>query len=119
MIFVSVFGPQFPDEGWWLFSETWPAIYASLKTISEDKPIYVGELGVTEFPERPHAKATWLDDAFLTLARGSYPRLRGFGYWHERPWEAARFNNLKIDSTASALAAYRKGVSRQRSAVCD
>lgn len=55
-------------------------------------------------------KPAWLKDAFAALSSGKYPRLAALSYWHENFTETdGRLNDLKIDSSPSALKAYRSG----------
>ena len=114
LIFVSVFGAQTVAEPWGWFSKIFPRVYREVTALSADKPIVVGEMGVTEFHDRPELKARWLDDAFKSLTSARYPRVHGVGYWHEGNWQPATAtpNNLRIDSSPATLAAYREGVAR-------
>ncbi len=107
---VSVYGPQEPGEGWWLFSDVLSDSWDEIMDISaEGKPIAILEWGVIDYPEIG-SKAEWIDDAFATLLSGDYPEIKAISYWHENFDET----NLRIDSSPEALAAYRRGVAHRR-----
>ena len=52
-------------------------------------------------------KAAWIENAFLSLESGKYPRVKAISWWHED------FDNslLKVNSSPESLKAYQKGVS--------
>ncbi len=56
-------------------------------------------------------KAEWIKSAIKTVQNPKYNRIKAMSYWHES-WrdESGRWNQLKIDSSWSALNAYRSGV---------
>ena len=70
----------------------------------------ITEWGVGEFPASG-SKAGWFSAAFADMQE-DYPRLRAAIYWNER-WQNSEtlfYSNLKVNSSPSALEAYRNGV---------
>ncbi len=51
-------------------------------------------------------KATWIENAFLTLESGRFPKIAAIAWWHENFDRSV----LRIDSSRAALEAYRNGV---------
>ncbi|MEI8293779.1 MAG: glycosyl hydrolase [bacterium] len=105
---LSIYGKQFREGDWAEFPDLidWP--YKEITAIDPDKPVMVAEFGVGEFP-KSGSKAKWFRDAFERIP--SYPRIKAAIYWHER-WqnEDGSFSNLRINSSPSSLAAFRKGL---------
>ncbi len=107
---MSVYGELYPDAKWDIFEEMMRKPYDELCRLDPNKPVMVSEWATGEFPAKGD-KAAWIKDAF-TRFEHEYPRVRAAVYWHER-WQnspSLLYSNLKIDSSPSALAAYRAGV---------
>ncbi|MEI8284273.1 MAG: glycosyl hydrolase [bacterium] len=107
---LSVYGKQFREgDAWAQFKPLldWP--YKELTKLDPDKPVMVAEFGVGDFP-KSGSKAKWFEDALKIIPE--YPRIKAAVYWHER-WqnEDGSFSNIRINSSPSALAAFRKGIS--------
>jgi len=110
---LSVYGKQFrrdDNPGWADFIDLidWP--YQVITAVDSSKPVMLAEFGVAEFSDiHPGAKAQWYTDAFSMMQK--YPKLKAAIYWHER-WQNpdSSYSNLRVDSSAQALAAFRKGV---------
>ena len=85
------------------------AYYKKISQVDPNKPIMLGEWGVGEFP-KAGSKAQWFTD-FFQRAPKEFPRLRAAIFWHER-WQNGdqSFSNLRVNSSAEALEAYRKGI---------
>ncbi|MFZ4778476.1 MAG: glycoside hydrolase family 26 protein [Terrimicrobiaceae bacterium] len=108
---LSVYGKQFRNQGDWAFFRDmiqWP--YEEITALDPRKPVMLAEFGVGDFP-KSGSKAQWISDA-CTMIPG-YPRIKAAIYWHER-WqnEDGTYSNLRINSSPSALEAFRKGISR-------
>lgn len=106
---LSVYGKQFRDNtGWAEFHDLidWP--YQELAALDSEKPIMLAEFGVGEFP-KSGSKSEWFADAFSMIPQ--YPRIKAAIYWHER-WQNqdGTYSNLRINSSAQALAAFQRGV---------
>lgn len=107
---VSVYGAQTPTElrGWNpRFRDVLDDAYGEISAISRNKPIAVLELGVVE----NEGKANWIRDALRDLRGGRYPRVKAISWWHSN-WknDDGSWSYMRIDSSPSALAAYREGV---------
>ncbi len=114
---LSVYGQLFPDdEKWSEFENMMQAPYEELCKLNPTKPVMVVEWGVGEYPEHG-SKADWLTEGFEQM-RTTCPRVRAAVYWHER-WQngaiansnkSMLYSNLRVNSSPSALEAYRRGV---------
>ena len=107
---LSVYGQQFDDEPWVDFPPMadWP--YKEICMLDSTKPVMMTEWGVGEFPSFGE-KSEYIAEAFRTMP--NYPRLKAAVFWHER-WQNAdkSYSNLRVNSSPSALKAYREGVQR-------
>lgn len=115
---VSDYGEQIPfgnPDKWFPFSQKLgdpndPASsYSQIRALSADKPLALIEFGVAEDPQAGD-KGQWITDALGSVTDGTY----GFkivSYWHEK-WTnwSGRVSNLRIDSSQSALDAYRAAI---------
>ncbi|UCH13587.1 MAG: hypothetical protein JSV22_10815 [Bacteroidales bacterium] len=63
--------------------------------------------GDEEYDYGDHTKAEWIENAFASFESGQYPKVKAISWWHEE-WEGT---NLKINSSAETLEAYRSSVS--------
>lgn len=107
---ISVYGAQFPGDDWEPFTAILDAAYPEFAAISAEKPLAVLEFGVAEDPERGD-KASWIRNALRAVSAGRYHRLRAVSYWHENwPNDDGSVSMLRIDSSASALRAYKEGI---------
>jgi beta-mannanase len=119
----SLYGAQFPsDEGYPDFFSCFDWPYTELTQLDPDKPIMLVEWGVGEFPALGD-KADWLRGAWRTMQNSAkYPRLKAAIFWDER-WQnsadlsnagmnenAGKYSDLRVNSSAEALRAYREGV---------
>ncbi len=105
---VSVYGPQEPGEGWWLFSDVLNDSWNEIKAVSPGgKPIAVLEWGVIDY-SHVGPKDVWITDALDAITPGGsyYPQIKAVSYWHENFGQT----NLRLDSSPEALAAYQTGV---------
>jgi hypothetical protein len=106
---MSAFGKQYPGRYWVSVKEAILDQYPELATVDPKKPILLAEWGVGEFP-RQGDKGAWIREAFWVMQH-RLPRLAGAVYWHER-WQNGdeSYSNLRVNSSRSALGAYRRGV---------
>ena len=107
---LSAYGTQYAVEGWVTVDAAVGSPYKTLCQVDENKPLMLAEWGVGEFP-KAGSKAKWIADFFEHVPK-DYPRIRGIVFWHER-WQNAdqSISNLRVNSSAEALEAYRRGVS--------
>ena len=105
---LSVYGKMEQEEGWAEFGEMMAGPYAEICQLNAEKPVFVAEWGVGEYP--PGDKAGFIASALRDLP-SEYPRVRLAVYWHER-WENkdGSFSNLRVNSSPEALQAYRAGI---------
>ena len=105
---MSVYGKMERSEGWARFDDMMAGPYADICALDPDKPVFVAEWGVGEFP--PGDKAGFIATALRELPT-KYQRVRLAVYWHER-WENKNgsFSNLRINSSPESLEAYRTGI---------
>jgi beta-mannanase len=105
---LSVYGQLSRSEGWADFSDMMHTPYQEIGQLDPDRPIFLAEWGVGEFP--PGDKAAFIRKAFSQIPN-QYSRVRLAVFWHER-WENAdgSFSNLRVNSSPEALDAYRQGV---------
>ncbi|MCL2458585.1 MAG: glycoside hydrolase family 26 protein [Desulfobulbus sp.] len=105
---LSVYGKMDRSEGWAEFVNMMAEPYAEICKLDTEKPIFVAEWGVGEYP--PGDKAGFIATALRDLP-GKYPRVRLAVYWHER-WENkdGSFSNLRVNSSPEALKAFREGI---------
>jgi len=105
---LSVYGKMSRSEGWPNFDDMMADPYAEICHLDPEKPVFLAEWGVGEFP--PGDKAGFIATAFKQIP-SAYPRVRLAVYWHER-WENkdGSYSNLRVNSSPEALKAYRTGV---------
>jgi hypothetical protein len=110
---VSDYGPQAPGQRWVSFRNRLDRAYPRLAALSRAAPIAVLEYGATEDARRPGAKGRWIRRAIDDVAARRWPRVAAISYWHES-WHNANGSRsaLRIDSSARAERAYRRGISR-------
>jgi hypothetical protein len=105
---LSVYGKMERSEGWAKFGDMMAGPYADICALDPEKPVFVTEWGVGEYP--PGDKAGFIATALRELPT-KYRRVRLAVYWHER-WENkdGSFSNLRVNSSPEALEAYRTGI---------
>ena len=108
---MSTYGQLTPGKDDWTdWSEAMDKPYKRLCAIDPTKPVMLAEWGVGEFPDSGD-KSEFIRDAFEGLDTGKYPRIKAAVFWHER-WQNSdeTWSNLRVNSSAGALKAYRQGV---------
>ncbi len=112
---LSVYGVQFTDEDWILFSESIAQTAQNINEITTaNKPIAILEFGVTD-GRADGTKKAWLTDAFDTILNGTDLNIRAISYWHES-WENkdGTHTTLKIDSSKKSLETFRALIKNDR-----
>jgi hypothetical protein len=108
---VSAYGAQSADElSTWNppFTEVMDDVYPELVSVDPDKPIAVLEFGVVEYP----GKDEWIGRALNAITSGRYAKIRAVSYWHsDWPNDGGSWSRMRLDSSQTALSAYRTGVS--------
>jgi len=105
---VSAYGSLRPDYGWRSFRRVYGRARAELRALSA-KPIAVLETGTREDRGDPARKARWTA-RMLRDAVGRFPEIDAISWWNERYRDDGYAVDLRIDSSAAALRAYRRGV---------
>ena len=109
---MSAYGQITPGkDDWEDWSDVMDPSYRRLCALDPNKPVMLAEWGVGEFPESG-SKAEFIQAAFADLSHGKFPRVKAAVFWHER-WQNKdeSYSNLRVQSSAGALKAYRAGVS--------
>lgn len=106
---VSVLGAQQVTDYWDLFIDVMDRAYGEISAVSRTKPIALVETAVVEDPKLADHKAQWFQSAFAELESGRWPRLKAYSYWDEPGW-LKEVNDLRFNSSAASLAAFREGV---------
>lgn len=104
---VSAYSSQLPGQPWEEFTEVMDHAYGELSRVSETKPIAVLEYGIIEDPFTALRKADWITNALDAVKAGRYPRVKAMAYWHESSWIPSGDNDMRVDSSVSALRAYK------------
>ena len=106
---LSAYGKQFKGPGWISVDAALSRAYQELSQVDPAKPLMLAEWGIGEFPKEG-SKAQWIAEFFQRLP-GEFPKFRAIVFWHER-WqnEDLSVSNLRVNSSAEALDAYRKGI---------
>ena len=100
---ISDYGSLYPNVGLSPFAPKLDFVYRTLTSLSR-RPFGIVEMGTIE--KGPQAKAGWIRDAFATIRSGRYPRIRAATWWDMNTAGI----DTQVDSSPSALAAYRAGV---------
>ena len=109
---LSVYGPQDLNDGWWSFEDMLNDNWAEISAISDEgKPIAVLEMAVIDYPSLGD-KAQWITDAYDAVGpNGAYAEdIDAMCWWHETFDDDGFSVNLKINSSSSALTAYKNAV---------
>lgn len=106
---VSAFGAQLPDHDWRQLRDVLDPVYEEILQISKTKPIALVEFGVIDKPDTSH-KARWMQTALSDIAHGRYPRMKAISYWNSYGWLEDGSANMRIDSSAETLSAYRRAM---------
>lgn len=110
----SLYGAFFPADLYWdTFPEIMEENYQRLLEISPNKPFALSELGVTDYHSLG-SKTKWINDAFNTIFTKKYMNFRAFTYWHEDWDNDGSLTSLKIDSSPSALNAFKNAVQNEK-----
>jgi len=85
-------------ENWW-----------RVKKVSENKPVALLEFAIMEGSKID--KATWIKDAFETVQKEKYSRIKAVSWWSEC-WqnEDESWSDLRINSSQNSLEAYKKAI---------
>jgi hypothetical protein len=113
---VSAYGPQHPAEDYW---DTFPTIMRGVQPwileVAKKKPLALLEFGVTD--HHPLGKkSSWLAGAFeYILNKDSLIQFKAISPWHEN-WEEEDnlWATLRLDSSAGALATFKKFIADER-----
>jgi hypothetical protein len=106
---LSVYGQQLPGDAKKTFLQTLDECWNEVSKISSvGKPVAILEWGVIDYPTA-NDKAKWIKEAFNSIKPGGkyFPKIKAMSCWHSSFGKT----DLKIDSSAEALTAYRECVS--------
>jgi hypothetical protein len=107
---ISVFGAQLPEHDWLMFSPLLSDFTKQLNAATTKKPWMISEFAVIE--RKPNAKAEWIREALSSISSGKFPKVKGISYWHSPGWLSNKRANFMIDSSQSALDAYRGEITK-------
>lgn len=107
---VSIYSAQYPGDQWEDFTVGMDHAYRELTALSPTKPMAVLEFGIIEDPFVAFRKADWITNALTALRTNTYPRVKAVAYWHESAWIRTGENNMRVDSSPSALQAYQREI---------
>ena len=105
---ASVYGRLRGNEPPRSFDEIMKHLYPGLCALSEERPIAILELGVSE--SRFGDKGEWIAQAFGEIHDGKYPRLKAVAWWNKIYRPDGTRSMLEIDSSPGSLAAYRSSI---------
>lgn len=94
-------GTAFPDTAWQSFHQVFYPTYRDLQTLTS-KPIMIGEMGSAE---KGGDKASWISDTLNTQLVANFSKVKAF-IWFELNKET----DWRINSSATALGAFRQGI---------
>lgn len=105
---ISDYGSLSLRQRWQSFGDRYDRVRAEIGALGE-KPIAVLETGVLEDRDDRGRKAAWTRRT-LRAIRTRYPEISAVSWWNERYRDDGDVIDLRIDSSRSALRAYRRGV---------
>ncbi len=112
---LSVYGVQFKNEDWILFSESVAQSANNISQItSANKPVAILEFGVTD-GRSDGTKSDWFIDAFDTILNTPKLNIKAISYWNEN-WENkdGSYTLLKIDSSPHSLTTFKSLIQNDR-----
>ena len=112
---MVAFGFTPEDDEWISFDTLVGPAYAQIDSLNSSKPMMLAKWGQAETDDPTIGnKPAWFDTSFASI-KSLYPRLKAAVYWHERvvpdPEDPETFYDYRIDSSDSALTAYKAGAS--------
>jgi hypothetical protein len=112
---ISFYGSLSSRWDWEQLRAGLDRIYPELVRVGEADglPLALLEFGVREDTERRGRKARWIDQASRDL-RTRYPALEAASWWNEEWNDPVEHVDVTVDSSPSALRAYRRLVSSPR-----
>jgi hypothetical protein len=99
------FAPVKPGAKWNSFSQVFSRWYTW--AAQRPKPLMAAEYGVLDDPSIPARKAAWYDD-MRTVVPTAFPLLQAVVAWSTANTKEGRVLDWNVDSSASALAAWRR-----------
>ncbi len=111
---VSYYGSLSHRYGWQQLSGGLGRSMPELERLAapDDKPLALIEFGTREDRSRPGRKASWIEQAGRDL-RERWPQLDAVSWWNESYPDHGERIDLRIDSSRSALRAYRDVFARR------
>lgn len=106
---LSAYGSLSSRYGWRSFGARLRPVRDEIAALG-DKPVALLETGVREDAASRGRKAAWTR-RMLRAVRTRFPEIRAVAWWNERYRDRGELIDLRIDSSRSALRAYRRGVS--------
>ena len=109
----SAYGPQGPGDDYESFPPVLERGYRAAASLSSSRPLALLEFAIAAGPR--WSEPAWTRTAFAALASRRYARLAGISWWSER-WrnDDGSIADLRIDSSAAQLRAYRSAISARR-----
>ena len=107
---VSVYSAQYPGDQWDDFTVSMDPAYRELTNLAPAKPIAILEFGIIEDQFVAFRKADWISNALSALRSNRYPKVKAVAYWHESAWIRTGENDMRVNSSPSALQAYQNEI---------
>lgn len=111
---ISIYGALNPKtDSWNSFEDILSSGYKQILEISDNKPLAILELGVTD--NHPLGKKSkWIKDAFDTILSKKYLDFKAVTYWHENWDDNGVLSSLRIDSSSESLQAFKDAVKNDK-----
>jgi hypothetical protein len=108
---VALDGYANERNGWGALEDRFAASYDFVTGVSQ-RPVMLFEVGSSEHPGDPAAKAAWITQGFLTTIPQRFPRIRAVNWFNSSDDRDA--NDYRIDTSPESLAAWMRVVADPR-----
>jgi chitodextrinase len=92
---------------WLTFSALYGSSYDDLVQLAPSKPIFIAEIAANE---EGGSKADWITDALTIQLPHDFPEIKAFVWFNWRIYEKNQYWPWNIESSPSALQAFRDGI---------
>lgn len=109
---ISVFGAQLPTHDWNYFHSKLKRFEPHLEKLQTTKPWMISEFAVIEDANDSKRKALWIRQAFESIERGLFKKVKGVSYWNSPGWLSNGSANFKIDSSPESQLSFQNEVKK-------